>query len=405
MRARRYIFWALMPIVLYLGLYTGLRIFYIIFFIQILLLALGIALAYYTINNFKFTQTIESTRAVKGSKTKLTIDITNETIIPLSMMDVTVALAIPGREQMVSLCIAPFSKESFEIDLDLPYRGVYNVGMKEIKITDVFGITCIKYDMQKLSWYEMSTLTVVPRSPSSYSAKEILDEKLFGDVLTTPASSGDSVAGAREYAQGDPLKRVNWKVSARYGELFVKEYDIPARENVVILLDLAEYKPKEVKKKLLRKKEKFDENLEIAAAKSDTICECAAAIAKMSLLRGKNSEMFELNCSDLSNTITVSSDADTENMLMWLAGIEFEAKGRFDKVVSSFADRNEASSLIFITSDERSDASSRLEKYTSVFDSIGVIGVGFYPQQTGRVGVLSVPVSADVSALFTQEVK
>ena len=405
MRARRYIFWALMPIVLYAGLYTGLRIFYIIFFIQILLLALGIGLAYYTIYNFKFTQTIDSTRAVKGSKVKLTIDITNETIIPLSMMDVTVSLAIPGREQMVSLCIAPFSKESFEIDLDLPYRGVYDVGMKELRITDVFGLTSLRYDMNNLSWYEMTKLTVVPRSPDSYSAKEILDEKLFGDILTIPAASGDSVAGAREYAEGDPLKRVNWKVSARYGELFVKEYDIPARENVVILLDLAEKKTEEKKRKFFSKKEKFDENIEIAAAKSDTICECAAAIAKMSLLRGKNSDLFEMNSEDIGNIMSVSSEADTENMLLWLAAVDFEKKGNFDAVVSRFADVKETSSLIFITSNELTSASEALEKYTSSFDSIGVIGVGFYPRQTGKVGVLSVPVGADVSSLFIGEVK
>lgn len=405
MRARRLIFWIVMPIALFAGLYTGLRIFYIIFFIQLLLLALGIGLAYYTINNFKFTQTIDSTRAVKGSKNKLSIEVTNETVIPLSMMEITVALAIPQREQTVSLCIAPFSQEGFEIDLDLPYRGVYDVGMKEIKITDVFGITCIRYDMSRLSWYKMSTVTVVPRSPLASSAKEILDEKLFGDVLTVPASSGDSVAGAREYVEGDPLKRVNWKVSARYGELFVKEYDVPARENVVVLLDLAEKKIAEKKKAFFHKKEKFDESIELNAAKSDTICECAAAIAKMSLMRGKNSDLYEVNSLDAGNIMTVSSDADTENMLLWLAAIDFEEKGKFEAVVSRFSESSVGASLIVITADERSDYSTLLENYTSLFDSIGVIGVGFYPKKTGKVGVLSVPIGADVSTLFAEEVR
>lgn len=405
MKARRVIFWILMAANFIAGRYTGLKIFYIILFVQILLVALGVGLAYWTINSFKFNQTIDSVKAVKGSRAKLSIEITNETVIALSMMEISVSLAIPAREQVLSLCIVPFSQTSFEVDLELPYRGIYDVGMREIKITDIFGITCIKYDMQKLSYYRMEKLTVVPRSLSASSAKEIFDEKLFGDILTTPASSGDSISGARQYVAGDALKRVNWKVSARYASLYVKQYDIPARENVILLIDIAQPVEKIRKKTIFSKKEIVNESLELDAAKSDTVCECAAAIAKMSLLRGKVSQLYDFNAKGNLNRISAFNEGNTEELLLWLAALKFEEKGNASGMISGFSEEMLGGSLIVISANETNSFVFELEKYSSSFDSLSVIAVGYNPRKSGKVGVLSVPIGADAAALFGEEVR
>jgi len=52
------------------------------------------------------------------------------------------------------------------------------------------------------------------------------------------APSGYSVYSFREYATGDDLRRVDWKLSAKYQKLFVKQYTSHIGEPALIIVDL-----------------------------------------------------------------------------------------------------------------------------------------------------------------------
>jgi uncharacterized protein (DUF58 family) len=49
--------------------------------------------------------------------------------------------------------------------------------------------------------------------------------------------SGLEYAQSRPYSAGDPIKMMDWKITARLGKPFVKEYDTPKRTNVFIIVD------------------------------------------------------------------------------------------------------------------------------------------------------------------------
>ena len=44
-------------------------------------------------------------------------------------------------------------------------------------------------------------------------------------------------AGVREYRPGDPFKAIDWKATARKGQLFVRSYDPSITQHVVIMLE------------------------------------------------------------------------------------------------------------------------------------------------------------------------
>src|SRR6266404_6386279 len=46
-------------------------------------------------------------------------------------------------------------------------------------------------------------------------------------------------ASHREYAQGDDLRHVNWKLFARQGRLYVKQFDAETNMNLYLLLDVS----------------------------------------------------------------------------------------------------------------------------------------------------------------------
>lgn len=62
----------------------------------------------------------------------------------------------------------------------------------------------------------------------------------YSPLVSRDAAPGeDEFAGLREYRHGDPLRRVDWKMSARLpsGRLLVREYEAPRARDAVVLLD------------------------------------------------------------------------------------------------------------------------------------------------------------------------
>ena len=67
--------------------------------------------------------------------------------------------------------------------------------------------------------------------------RRLADDLAFGMDLSRFIGSGLEYAQSRPYSLGDPIKMMDWKITARLGKPFVKEYDTPKRTNVFIIVD------------------------------------------------------------------------------------------------------------------------------------------------------------------------
>ena len=85
---RRVLFWVLFAVSFFAGRYTGLRIFYILFFGQLVLIGAVLLVDVWTIHSFRFLQSLDRSRAAKGGRVTLSAQIVNETVIPLSLMEI-----------------------------------------------------------------------------------------------------------------------------------------------------------------------------------------------------------------------------------------------------------------------------------------------------------------------------
>ena len=45
-------------------------------------------------------------------------------------------------------------------------------------------------------------------------------------------------SGVRDYAEGDSLGRIHWKLSAKYGQMMSKTFEQPLTSDLLIVLDL-----------------------------------------------------------------------------------------------------------------------------------------------------------------------
>ncbi|NJN19775.1 MAG: DUF58 domain-containing protein, partial [Oscillochloris sp.] len=113
--------------------------------------------------------------------------------------------------------------------------GVYRLGPLTARIGDPLGLF-------QFAWRQGSTreLTIypplvrLPPWPLPHGARGGLAQADLLQINVTP-----NVAGVRAYVPGDPPSRVHWPYLARFGELYVKEFDQEQAGALWIVLDLA----------------------------------------------------------------------------------------------------------------------------------------------------------------------
>ena len=381
MKALRILYYLLMPVFLVAGLYTGMRLWFILLLAQILLVLFIFALNQWTLRTFAYTQSLDVAEAVKGSETALHLSIRNEKPFPLSMMKVDVELAAPSENTQVSFSLLPFTGKEFDFKVAMPYRGVYPIGITTMRITDIFGLLPMGFDMRKLKYYRQPELTVYPRAetPDSLYA-DMADEKLFGERYLHASESGSSISGARAYRPGDPLKQIHWKKSAQHGELFVKQYEQPARENVAVFIDNCAH----------------GEAGEAALAAADTVCEAAACITLHCLARNRSALLRALGDTKGVRQGEEAPDmADFEKVRRWLALLPFEDKAPGPLPLE---DCRGGSALIVITSACSEALEASIAEAAPFFSAVTLVLVGDGHADTGLTPTLRLPVGCDVAA-------
>lgn len=381
MKALRILYYLLMPVFLVAGLYMGMRLWFILLLAQILLVLFIFALNQWTLRTFAYTQSLDVTEAVKGSETALHLSIRNEKPFPLSMMKVDVELAAPSENTQVSFSLLPFTGKEFDFKVAMPYRGVYPIGITTMRITDIFGLLPMGFDMRKLKYYRQPELTVYPRAetPDSLYA-DMADEKLFGERYLHASESGSSISGARAYRPGDPLKQIHWKKSAQHGELFVKQYEQPARENVAVFIDNCAH----------------GEAGEAALAAADTVCEAAACITLHCLARNRSALLRALGDTKGVRQGEEAPDmADFEKVRRWLALLPFEDKAPGPLPLE---DCRGGSALIVITSACSEALEASIAEAAPFFSAVTLVLVGDGHADTGLTPTLRLPVGCDVAA-------
>lgn len=272
MKRVRFTYYFLLIACLLIGAYTGSRVFHFLFLFS-LFLAIGMFfLNLFTLYSFRFMQELTQSKCTKDERSSLELDLRNETILPLSMMNIHVEVASPAEKVDLTLNLSPFSGKKFSIPLHLPYRGVYHVGMTRIRINDIFGIVPFRFDMRKLSYCRMKEIVVLPRVlPIDSIQIEQRDAKIFGTTNIGSEANPENYSDARLYRPGDPNKRILWKKSFQQRRLYIRQYDVPARETVFVLLDTAAH------------------NLtgDDLAKYANAVCEYAATLSMATVLGGK----------------------------------------------------------------------------------------------------------------------
>ena len=128
--------------------------------------------------------------------------------------------------------IPPRSVGRCAVRLKLPRRGMYYLPCLRVASRFPFGFIDRSF-RQDLA----GRLMVYPRLlPEPYILKQV--PGLTGDVTGERKGQGSGIFGVRAYREGDPIRHIHWKHSARGQGLMVKEFEQEQTRSFRLMLDL-----------------------------------------------------------------------------------------------------------------------------------------------------------------------
>lgn len=116
-------------------------------------------------------------------------------------------------------------------------RGVFTIENTTLTAGDLVGI------MQDSKAFVANTRIMVFPGVLKLEEAFFSNKDLMGDMMIKRFILDDPfiVKGTREYVQGDPLNKLNWKATARMQKLMVKENDFTAKKGITVLFNIKSY--------------------------------------------------------------------------------------------------------------------------------------------------------------------
>jgi uncharacterized protein (DUF58 family) len=112
-------------------------------------------------------------------------------------------------------------------------RGRFSIGPLGVRVADAFGMVEISR-----SFTECNKLVVTPHIVPLPVTQTAADWIGAGDrMMRIAAASGEDDVAPRPYRDGDDLRRVHWRSTARYGELMVRREEQPWHSRASLFLD------------------------------------------------------------------------------------------------------------------------------------------------------------------------
>ncbi|MEU6997727.1 DUF58 domain-containing protein [Nonomuraea sp. NPDC046570] len=178
---------------------------------------------------------LDPPRTEVGGEATVTLRLENVTRLPtgLLLIEDTVPYALGARPRFVLDRVE--SKGIREIDYRVrsDLRGRFTIGPLSVRITDPFGLVELTR-----AFTISDTLVVTPQVVALPHVRLSGEWTGGGDSRTrSVAAAGDDDVAPREYRQGDDLRRVHWRSTARHGELMVRREEQQWQSRGALLLD------------------------------------------------------------------------------------------------------------------------------------------------------------------------
>ncbi len=162
------------------------------------------------------------------------IIVENNSLFPLTWMEIHDSSTVPGREKAIGTSVNAGSTTVWKIKQKCLQRGLFTIGPTHIVTGDLFGIFELRIDNPAST--QMLVMPPVLPLPNI----EITGYGFSGEGRKRQKSyiKGIQVASVRDYNANDPLHDIHWPSTARKNKLVSKTYDSTQVNQQWVILDL-----------------------------------------------------------------------------------------------------------------------------------------------------------------------
>jgi uncharacterized protein (DUF58 family) len=196
-------------------------------------LALGLALARRP--DVRAALELERERALEGDEIVLVLDLYARYGAPR----LELLLDLPGELELVAganrtaLRLEGGEERRLELRLRCSRWGAHRIGDLHLRLRDAAGLLVWEQTLER-----RALLQVYPRPEALRELVRPLETQVFaGNRVARQKGEGLEFADLRPFAPGDRLRRINWRASARRGEVWVNELYAERNADVILFLD------------------------------------------------------------------------------------------------------------------------------------------------------------------------
>jgi len=181
------------------------------------------------------TRSLSPARVAAATPARVTLRLENVTRLPTAVLlaEDSLPYTLGGRPRFTLDRVEPGGVRSATYAVRSEVRGRFTVGPLTVRLTDPFGL--VELSRSFTTTDELVVTPVVVPLPAVRLGGEWTGG---GEARSrSVASVGEDDVGTRAYRQGDDLRRVHWRSTARAGELMVRREEQPWQSRAVLLLD------------------------------------------------------------------------------------------------------------------------------------------------------------------------
>ncbi len=191
--------------------------------------ALSVGLCVYTKRSVSASLNVSEDILNKGDIVTLSLTVTKRGVLPSSVLSAEFICSYnfaPLSANKISTVMTSREGGVFSVEYRADYFGKGRLGLSALVVSDFLGLCSFRVPVPQ-AMLEVKVYPDIPEICEGDSfARGISDSAFFSDSEeTTPSTNtfnGTPGYEHRQYTPGDSLKMVNWKLSAKRGELFVR---------------------------------------------------------------------------------------------------------------------------------------------------------------------------------------
>jgi len=178
---------------------------------------------------------LDRDRVLEGAEVVLEIELDARDSVPRLelLVEVPRGLELVSGTNPTALRLGLGEERLFELRFRATHWGAPRLGDVHLRVGDAAGLLVWEETLEK-----GSNLRIYPRPEELRELVGPRETQLFtGNRVSRAKGEGLEFADLREFVPGDRIRRINWRASARRGELWVNEFHAERNADVILFLD------------------------------------------------------------------------------------------------------------------------------------------------------------------------